>query len=199
MGCVYHPDRDSVSGCEHCEADLCGSCTIRVEDGRNLCHRCLLALSLEEVRSETTRLDQAQDEHRVGLQTKWRPTYSQLVLSIGTVLVIVLLGMYLHWNQTELKPKIILDPTQPVELLAGVQAALDNYFVANGYRYPDSLYNLFPDFLSDQGENRRALRYLVYNPAKGEGYLIRIKPDSFVSGEDLIATTKGIRPVEEEQ
>ena len=199
MGCVYHPDQDSVARCEHCGADLCSSCTILVEDGRNLCHRCLLVLSLKEVNSETTQLDQAQDDHRGSLQARWRPTYSQLVLTLGTLLVLVLLGMYFHWNQTELKPKIILDPTQPVELLAGVQAALDHYFVAHGYRYPDSLYNLFPDFLSDQGENRRALRYLVYSPAQSEGYLIRIKPDSFVSGEDLIATTKGIRPVEEEQ
>ena len=199
MGCIYHPDRDSAARCEHCEADLCSSCTILVEDGRKLCHRCLLALSLKEVSNETNRLDQAQNDRRVGVHAKWRPNYSQLVLSIGTVLVIVLLGMYFHWNQTELKPKIILDPTQPVELLAGVQAALDHYFVTHGCRFPDSLHTLFPDFLSDQGENRRALRYLVYRPAKSEGYLIRIKPDSFVSGEDLIATTKGIRPVEEEQ
>jgi len=86
-----------------------------------------------------------------------------------------------------------------VELLAGVQAALDDYFLAQGNSYPDSLYDLFPSFLSEKGENRRALRHLLYNPAKREGYLLRIKPGSLISGEELVATSQGIRPIEEEE
>ena len=199
MGCVYHPDQESVAHCDHCEADLCKSCLIKVERRGIFCHRCMLALSVEEVKSETTRREQAEEDVRVGLQKKWRPTYIQWLLTIGVLLLLPLVGLQLHWSQTEEKPKIILDPTQPVELLAGVQAALDDYFLAQGNRYPDTLYDLFPGFLSERGENRRALRHLLYNPAKGEGYLLRIKPGSLISGEELVATTQGIRPIEEEE
>lgn len=199
MGCAYHPDQESVAHCDHCEADLCKSCLIQVESRGTLCHRCMLALSVEEVKSETTRREQDEEDARVGLQKKWRPTYIQLVLTIGALLLLALVGLQLHWSQTEVKPEIILDPTQPVELLAGVQAALDDYFLAQGNRYPDSLYDLFPSFLSEKGENRRALRHLLYNPAKREGYLLRIKPGSLISGEELVATSQGIRPLEEEE
>ena len=199
MGCAYHPDQDSVAHCDHCEADLCRSCVINVEGRGTFCHRCMLALSVEEVKSETSRREQAEEDARVGLQKKWRPTYIQLVLTIGALLLLAFVGLQLHLSQRETKPKIILDPTQPVELLAGVQAALDDYFLAQGNRYPDSLYDLFPGFLLEGGENRKALRYLLYNPAKSEGYLLRIKPGSPISGEELVATTQGIRPIEKEE
>lgn len=199
MGCAYHPDRDTVAHCDQCEAELCRSCVIQVENRGTFCHRCILALSVAEVKSETARLEQAEEDARVGLQKKWRPTYIQLVLTIGALLLLALLGLQLYWSQTEAKPKIILDPTQPVELLAGVQAALEDYFLAQGNRYPDSLYDLFPSFLPERGENRRAVRHLLYNPAKREGYLLRIKPGSLLSGEELVATTQGIRPIKEEE
>ena len=199
MGCTYHPDRDSVAQCDHCEADLCTSCEVQVESRGTFCHRCMLALSVEEVKSETTRREQDEEDARVGLQKKWRPTYIQWTLSIGALLLLALVGLQLHWSETEVKPKIILDPNQPVELLAGVQAALEDYFLVQGNQYPDSLYDLFPSFLSEEGENRRALRHLNYSPAEREGYLLRIKPGSLTSGEELVATTLGIRPVEEEE
>ena len=199
MGCAYHPDKDSVAHCNQCEADLCRDCMIQVESRGTFCHRCMLALSVEEVKSETTRREQEEEDARVGLQKEWRPTYIQWVLSIGTLLLLALVGLQLHWSQTEVKPKIILDPTRPVELLAGVQAALEDYFLAQGNSYPDSLYDLFPSFLSEKGENRRALRQLLYNPNTSEGYLLRIKPGSLISGEELVATSLGIRPVPEEE
>ena len=198
MACVYHPDRDSVSRCGHCKADLCESCVIRVERRGSFCHRCLLTLSLQEVKGETSRRERDEEHARVGLRRAWRPSYIQSVVAIGIVLVLVLVGLQRHWSQTEPRPRIILDSTQPVELLAGVQAALENYFLAQGNRYPDSLYDLFPEFLSDEEENRRALRYLLYDRSATEGYLLRIKP-SVISGEKLIATALGIRPKEERE
>jgi hypothetical protein len=199
MGCAYHPDRDSVSYCGHCKADLCESCVIRIEKRGSFCHRCLLALSLQEVKGETSRREQDEEDVRVGLQKAWRPTYIQAVVALGLVLVLVLVGLQLHWSQTEPRPRIILDLTQPVELLAGVQAALEEYYLAKGNRYPENLYDLVPEFLSDEGRNLRALSYLLYNRAVSEGYFLRIKPDSALSGEELIATALGIRPIVERE
>jgi hypothetical protein len=67
--------------------------------------------------------------------------------------------------------------------------------MANGNRYPDSLYELLPRYLHDAAENRRVLRYLEYNLNESEGYLLRIKPESAISGENLIATAEDIYSV----
>lgn len=195
MGCVYHPDRDSVAYCDHCEAELCESCTLRVEDDRSVCHRCMLALSLNDVKSETTIREQEEEDQRVGLHKKWRPTYIESVLTIGLVLVLGLVGLRFYWDRTELKSAITLDVTDPVELLAEFQATLAHYSVANGNRYPDSLHELLPSYLNDAPENRRVLRYLDYNLNEREGYLLRIKPESAISGENLIATAQDIYSV----
>lgn len=199
MGCVYHPDRDSVAYCDHCEAELCESCTLRVEDGRSVCHRCMLALSLNDVKSDTTIREQEEEDQRVGLHKKWRPTYIESVLTIGLVLVLGLVGLRFYWDRTELKSAITLDVTDPVELLAEFQATLAHYSVANGNRYPDSLHELLPSYLNDAPENRRVLRYLDYNLNEREGYLLRIKPESAISGENLIATAQDIYSVRKEK
>ncbi len=195
MACVYHPDRDSVAYCDHCEAELCESCTLHVEDGRSACHRCMLALSLSDVKSETTMREQEEEDQHVGLHKKWRPTYIESVLTIGLVLVLGLVGLRFYWDRTELKSAITLDVTDPVELLAEVQTILAHYSVANGNRYPDSLHELLPSYLNDAAENRRVLRYLDYNLNVREGYLLRIKPESPISGENLIATAQDIYSV----
>lgn len=199
MRCVYHPDHDSVASCNHCEADLCESCTIRVEDGRTFCHRCMLALSLEDVKSESTLKEQAEEDRRVGLQEKWRPTYIQSVFAVGAVIILILLALRFFWSQTEIRPRIILDITAPVELLAGVQEVLEHYSVAHGDRYPDNLYELIPVYLPDIGGNRGALRHLGYELDERKGYLLRIKSESPLSGKNLVATSQGIYPLRKEK
>jgi hypothetical protein len=195
MACVYHPDRDSAAYCHHCDAELCESCTLRVENGRSVCHRCMLALSLNDVESETTKRDQEEKDRRVGLHKKWHPTYIESVLTIGLVLVLGLVALRFYWDRTELKSAITLDVTDPVELLAEFQAILAHYSVANGDSYPDSLHELLPRYLHDAPANHRVLRYLDYNLNEREGYLLRVKPGSPISGENLIATAQDIYSV----
>ena len=195
MGCDYHPNIDSVAYCDQCEAELCEGCTLRVEDGRTVCHRCMLALSLNDVKSETTMREQEEEDRRVGLQKKWRPTYIESVLTIGLVLVLVLVGLRFYWDRTELRSAKTLDVNNPVELLAEFQAILARYSVANGNSYPDSLQELFPRYLNDAAENIGVLRHLEYNLNEREGYLLRIKPGSPISGENLIATAQDIYSV----
>lgn len=195
MGCVYHPDRDSIAYCDKCEAELCEDCTLRVEDGHTVCHRCMLALSLNDVKSETSMREQEEEDQRVGLHKKWRPTYIELVLTIGLLLVLALVGLKFYWDRTELRSAITLDVTDPVELLAEFQQLLARYAVANGNRYPDTLHELLPRYLNDAAENLRVLRYLEYNLNERQGYLLRFKPESPVSGDNLIATAEDIYSV----
>ena len=199
MSCVYHPNRDSISFCDHCEAALCKSCTIYLEDGRTLCHRCILAVSLEDVKSETTLREQEEEDRRVGLQKEWRPSYIHLVLAVGLAGILILLALSLYWSQNEARPRVVLDMSGPVELLAALQETLANYAVDHGNSYPDSLYELIPTYLPDLGENRTALQYLEYDLDEKRGYLLRIKADSPLSGENLVATKMDIYPTQTEE
>lgn len=199
MGCVYHPDRKDITFCKRCEAALCESCTIRLENGRTCCHRCMLTVSLEDVKNETTLREREEEDRLVGLQKKWSPTYIHLLLAAGLAGIFILLALRLYWTRTEPTPQVILDISAPVELLAALQASLAHYAVDHGNRYPDSLYGLIPVYLPDLGGNSAALSYLEYNLDDKDGYLMRIKADSPLSGENLVATQLGIYPVQTEE
>jgi hypothetical protein len=159
----------------------------------------MLALSLEEVKSETTLKEQAEEDRRVGLQERWRPTYIQSVLAVAAVVILILLALRFYWSQTELRPQIVLDMNSPVELIAGLQEVLEHYSLAHGERYPDSLFELIPVYLPDIGGNRGALRHLDYNLDESRGYLLRIKSGSPLSGKNLVATPQDISPLREEK
>jgi len=159
----------------------------------------MLAVSLEDVKSETTLREQEEEDRLVGLQKKWRPTYINIVLAVGLAGILILLALRLYWSQTEPRPQVILDISAPVELLAALQGTLAHYAVDHGNRYPDSLYELIPVYLPDLGGNRTALLHLEYNLDEMNGYLLRIKSDSPLSGEDLVASKLDIYPVHTEK
>lgn len=199
MGCIYHPDRESVAFCHHCEADLCESCAIRTENGKILCHRCVLAVSLEDVKAETSMKKEAEEERRVGLKEKKRFTYVQWVCMVVAVSIVILTALRFHWSETEFRPQTVLDVTEPVELLAALQQALAHYSAQHGNRYPDEVYDLIPDYLEDVAENRGALRHISYSLDENAGYRLQIKSGSSLSGETLVATALGIQPVRGEK
>ena len=196
MSCVYHPDRESMAFCDHCEAALCESCAIRIKDHRSLCHRCMLALSLDDVESETASRKEEEEDRRVGVQKKWRPTYIHFVLAIGLAGILILLTLRWYWSQSEARPEAVLDMKGPVELLAALQETLADYAAAHGNSYPDSLYDLVPTYLPDLGKNRTALQYIEYNLDEKNGYLMRIKAGSPLAGENLVATKLDIYPTQ---
>jgi hypothetical protein len=159
----------------------------------------MLAVSIEEVKDETTLREQEEEDRLVGLQKKWRPTYIHVVLAVGLAGILILLALRLYWIQTESRPRVILDSSAPVELLAALQGALAHYAVDHGNSFPDSLYELIPLYLPDIGENRAALRYLAYTLDEKNGYLLRIRSDSPLSGENLLATKLDIYPIQTEE
>jgi len=159
----------------------------------------MLAVSLEDVKSETTLREQEEEDRRAGIQKKWRPTYLNLVLAVGLAGILILLALKVYWSQTELRPQVILDTSSPVELLAALQGTLAHYAVDHGNRYPDSLYELIPVYLPDLRGNRAALRYLVYSLDEKSGYLLQIKADSPLPGKNLLATKLDIYPTQSEE
>jgi len=195
MGCIYHPDREKIAFCHHCEADLCENCAIRVESGRTLCHRCMLVVSLEDVKSETSMKEEVEEDRRVGAQDKKRFTYIQWLFVAGAVLMLILMALRFHWSQIEFRPQIVLDIAAPVELLADLQQALAHYSAEHGNRYPDGIFELIPDYLPDVAKNREVLRSINYSLDQNEGYRLQIKSGSPLPGETLVATALSIQPV----
>ena len=156
----------------------------------------MLAVSLEDVESETTLRKQQEEDRLVGLQKKWRPTYIHLVLAIGLAGILILLPLRLYWSQSEVRPQIVLDMKDPVELLAALQETLAHYAADHGNSYPDGLYELVPTYLPDLGKNRTALQYVDYNLDEKNGYLMRIKAGSPLANENLVATKLDIYPTQ---
>ena len=194
MGCVYHPDREATKYCDQCEADLCESCSVRLEDGRTFCNRCMVAFSVNDVTAEEAKRKLAGEARRLGLDKKWRPNYIQVVLMIGALLAMALIGLRIYWSHPVPHRKAILNPANPMRLFANLQTALEHYAITNGGSYPDKLFELLPKYIDNVAKNRRVLRQLHYELDLREGYVLKIKDKAPLPGKELVVTAKGVRP-----
>ncbi len=192
MGCVYHPKIDASNSCEQCQVDLCESCAVSLENGRTHCHRCMLALSLHDVKDETTRRREEEKAQRLGLEKRWRPSYLQALLAVVAVLALLLVGLRIYWDQPVYRPRVVLDTDRPMRLLKQLQLAIAQYSAAHKDRYPESLYDLLPDFLADNEQNRKMLRNFYYGLDSGNGYVLRVKENAPFPGKELVATANDI-------
>jgi len=198
MGCVYHPNHDATKLCDQCQADLCDSCAFSLESGHTLCHRCMLALSLKDVKSEATRRKQAEEAQQLGLKKRYRPGYLHILLAVGAMLALLFVGLRFYWGLPVQRPQIVLDATSPMRLLTKLQFALSQCATAHQDRYPDSFYDLLPDFLADTAQNRRVLRNLLYRLDARQGYVLSINKNAPFPGKELVATAEDIRFAGEE-
>ncbi len=198
MDCNYHPNCDATKFCDQCQAYLCDSCAIGLENGRTLCHRCMLALSLHDVNGETIRRKQAEESQRLGVKKRWRPAYLQVLVAVGALLALLLIGLRFYWSQPVQRPQVFLDTASPMRLLTKLQFSLAHYGAAHKDRYPESLFDLLPDFLADTGQNRKVLRNLFYRLDAREGYVLRIKDSAPFPGKELVLTAEHIKVAGEE-
>ena len=194
MGCVYHPHRDATKFCYQCEADLCESCAVSQDGNRALCNRCMLALSVEDVKVEELNRKLAEEARLLGLGENWRPTYMQTVLTIGILLAFLLTGLHFYWSDPVPHRKGVLNPADPMRMFASLQTALEHYALTNGGSFPDRLYDLLPEFIDDTAPHRRILRQLQYELDFRKGYVLRIKDNAPLPGKDLVVTARGARP-----
>jgi hypothetical protein len=187
MGCVYHPDRPEAARCSKCKADLCSTCAMVLPGGRIICHRCLVAVSLRDVKSKRQR-----PPRRFSLSRLWPPSYLQALLVSGALAVLVLLGLQLFWSQSLPRRPIILRPESPAAVLFDLQFALEQYATAHGEQYPGTLFQLIPFYLTDVSATRRSLRAIDYRLDPSAGYSLRLKGETGTM-EGLVVTRDGIR------
>jgi hypothetical protein len=175
MGCVYHPDRPETARCYKCKADLCSTCAMELAGGRIICHRCLVAVSLGKVKSETNRQRRARPPRRFSLSRLWPPSYLQALLVSGALAVLVLLGLQLFWGRSLPRRRIVLRPERPAQVLTDLQFVLEQYAAAHGEQFPETLFQLIPRYLPDVSETRGSLRALQYRLDRSTGYRVRFK------------------------
>ena len=156
-----------------------------------ICHRCLVAVSLQEVRSETDQRRPSRPEGRFSLRRLWPPTPRLALLLSGGVLVLVLLGLQFAWNASLPLRQISLDPERPVQVLTNLQFVLERYAVGHDDRYPETLFQLFPSYIPDTSENRRALRVVDYRLDQRSGYRLQLKSQPPQSAQGLMVTRDG--------
>ena len=169
-----------------------------------ICHRCLVAVSLQEVRSETDQRRPGQPAGRFSLRRLWPPTSRQALLLAVGVLVLALLGLQLAWKASLLHRRISLDPERPVQVLVNLQFALERYAVGHGDQYPEMLLQLLPLYIPDTSENRRALKVVDYRVDQRSGYRLQVKGETPSSAPGLMATRDrfylpGLKPLGEER
>lgn len=191
MGCLYHPDRQETVRCYKCRADLCASCVVQLKGGRFICHRCLVAVSVEDVKSETEQRPLTRPFGRFSLRRLWSPSWFQALLLFGGVAVLILVGLQFAWSPTFSRRQIALDPENPVQVLMSLQFALEQYAVGHGERYPETLIHLVPLYLPDTAENRSSLMVVHYKLDRRAGYRLQIKGEALPSAQGLMVTRDG--------
>jgi hypothetical protein len=126
--------------------------------------------------------------------------YTQALLSIAALLVLVLLGVRLFALEPEpvSRQQITLDQSDPTELLMDIQEALEQYATAHKERYPERLTLLLPHYLVATEETHRLLPMLDYRLDDEEGYRIRIKASATILDGGFVATAEDIYMPREE-
>ncbi len=157
-----------------------------------VCHRCLVAVSLKDVKSKTDPRRRARPPRRFSPSRLWPPSYLQAVLISGALAVFVLLGLQLFWSQSLPPRQIILHPERPAQVLADLQFALEQYAAAHGDQYPETLFRLLPRYLADVSETRRSLRAVDYRLDQSTGYRLRFKGQTNPLTENLVVTRDGV-------
>jgi hypothetical protein len=94
----------------------------------------MLAVSLEEVKSETSMKKEAEEDRRVGVKETKRFTYVQWVCMVGALIILILTALRFHWSETEFRPRTVLDVTESVDLMAALQQGLAHYPAEHGNR-----------------------------------------------------------------
>ena len=128
-----------------------------------------------------------------------RSRYLRAFVPIAAAVLLMLLGVQflVLEGKPPLRPPVTLKASNPIELLTNVQTALEEYAAVHNESYPESLYDLLPEFLADTAENRNVLNYLVYKQVERDGYRVRIERGGPIAGDELVATSGDIYVQEE--
>ena len=188
MRCKYHPDRQAEQFCVSCGIPLCRDCAEETRPGQYYCFQCAMLQSVSEVGSGILDKRERASEKKLKEKKKWGPFHYFVIAS--SVLILVMWGVILFGGQKP--PASGVDFTsQPRLLLFMVDTSLKRYAYYEGNRYPSTLKNLIPKYLSFREKDLYLLDRLSYQRDSKMGYMLSLS--KAVPGQMKITiSSKGI-------
>lgn len=188
MNCKYHPDRTAEVFCTSCNAPLCTECAEQGKSGEYYCYECAMLHSISAVGTSLKDRREKGEERREKAKKKWGPFRYFVIVS--TVLIAVMWGVILFGKKPAPPAAAGLVDNDRV-LLFMVNGAIKRYALYKGNRYPTTLTELLPDYLSIREGEAVHLKRLRYRPDPKVGYRLSLTTPS--PGQmNLILTPKGI-------
>lgn len=194
MQCKNHPDRQATQFCVACGMPLCNDCAEESESGQYYCFRCAMKASIS-AGSETIR-DKKEKAADGRAKEKKRLTAFHYFVIFTSTLILAMWGYILLGGQeyTEFEENINLAGNTRV-LLFMVDGGIKSYAHANGNRYPETLDDLVPDYVSIdlEGFLEEHPNMLSYERNPEKGYSLVLKESKEMH---IVISADGIRYID---
>jgi hypothetical protein len=188
MQCKYHPNKKAEIFCTSCNAPLCMECGEQSASGQYYCYECAMLHSISEVGTTIKDRRVKGEERKEKAKRRWGPF--QYFVIVSTVLIAVMWGVILFGKRPAPPASTELITNDRV-LLFMVDGAIKRYAVYQGNRYPASLTDLLPDYLSMRQDETGHLERLSYTRDPKLGYRLSVTRPS--PGEmGITLTPRGI-------
>ena len=176
MKCKNHPDADARHFCSSCGIPICDECTEETPAGEHYCFQCAMLHSVSQVGNTLLeKRDKASKKKQV-IKKKRGPFHYFVIVS--SALIVVMWGVIIFGGQEAPGSKIDFADNQRVFLFM-VDSAIKRYAYYEGNKYPNTLMDIIPKYLSFDDEDSVHLKNLSYTTDPELGYrlsLVNPKP-----------------------
>ncbi len=195
--CHKHPEREAKYECHVCHVLMCDECALFDENGRPICHACMMKKAAAENVDRTKRERQELQEQRIR-RNKEKIRNKMIAWSIVAILsaIAIVVELYIYKSMdTSPSGANVVPLTENLSsdeaLLTFVHGAIEDFKASNG-RYPASLSELLESgLLGDL--SRDGLSRIYYRQTKaGADYMLKLtsgKPPF----DRLFFTSSGIK------
>ena len=188
MQCKHHPDQKAEHICVNCSAPICNDCAEEVKPGVYSCFQCAMLQSVSDSGADLTAKHTKTLEKKGKQKKKWGPF--QYFVMLSSFLILVMWGVIFFGGQPAPQRSAEFAKQGRV-LLFMVDGALKRYAHYEGSKYPGSLSDLIPKYLSLRKNELFYLDKLTYESDLETGYRLYLANPK--EGEmNIILSPKGI-------
>jgi B-box zinc finger len=189
MKCTNHPNREAMHFCASCGIPLCDDCVEEPKPGQFFCFQCAMVQAVSGVGTSLKDKHSKHVEQELEKKKPWGPFQYFVVLS--SVLIVVMWGVILFGGQKAPGSKIDFSQNPRIFLFM-VDSSIKRYAHFEGNKYPETIMDIIPKYLSLSDKDLIHLKMLSYHKDPNEGY--RLSFTNPKPGEmNIIISSKGIK------